>query len=288
MNFAGFPKFSLLLPLACILAIALAGCGSSNNMALTQGNWSVAATSTAVARRHNIVSRDTPIPNNSNVSFYVGGNLTQTGSNLAGTMYITGSCVDPSAAVPFTGTVKGTKVTLTSASIEGNVITVSASGTTTSATSSLTGTYTVTGEGCDGGDSGTVTATAVPSISGTWSGSLVNNTSGTNGIAGATISIALTQASTVSDDGTFALSGSVTYTNSTCSLSGTLTGGFVSGQFVKIDASTIDQGDGTGSFEYGLALLDSPSAPANMTSGYSVFSDGPCGGDVQTLTLTKQ
>jgi hypothetical protein len=288
MRFSGFSKLALLLPPAAILLAALVGCGSGNNLALTQGNWAIAATSTGSAPTHNMQVRNQAIPNVSGVSFYVGGNLTQNGGNLSGTMYVTGSCLDPSAQIAFTGTVKGTKVTLTSASTEGEVITVVATGASLSSTSSLTGTYSVKG-GCDDGDSGTVAANAVPSIDGTWAGTLSNSgcADGRGGCVNATISITLTEATTASADGTFALSGTVTYTNSVCSVSGTVTGGFVSGQFVKIDASTIDQSENTGAFEYGLALLDSPTIPANMTSGYTV-DDGDCAGDVQTLSLAKQ
>jgi hypothetical protein len=280
MKFATASKLALLLLMAAVFALALTGCGSTNNLALTQGNWSVTATSTATPQH-----RNPQTPNVSNVSFYVGGNLTQAGSNITGTMYITGSeCFDPSNQVNFTGTVHDKAITLTSPALDGQVITVAATGTDAA---DLTGTYSVAG-GCDDGDSGTVTANAVPSISATWSGTLVNASSLTNGNVSATISIALAQAATASSDGTFALTGNITYTNSVCSVSGTVgAGSFVSGQFVLINAGTIDQSEGTGSFTFGLAPLDSATAPANMTGGYTV-NDGDCAGDIQTLTLTKQ
>ena len=41
MKFASFPKFALLSLLAGIFALVLTGCGASNNLALTQGNWSM-------------------------------------------------------------------------------------------------------------------------------------------------------------------------------------------------------------------------------------------------------
>jgi hypothetical protein len=286
MKFAGFPKVALLPALAVAFALALAGCGSSNNMTLAQGNWSVAAISNGNAVTHNVRTQNGVTPNVPSGTFYVGGNLTQSGSSVTGTMYFFNSCIDPSTPVNFTGSVSGTKVTLTSASVEGEVITVVASGTTTSATSALTGTYTVSG-GCDDGDTGTVTATAVAPISGTWAGSLSNCGAGRNGCVNATISIDLTQATAVSADGTFALTGNVTYTNSACSVSGTITGGSVTGQFVMLNVSTLDQNQGNGSFTYGLAQLDSPTTPANTTGTYSV-TFGECSDNAQTLTLTKQ
>ncbi len=74
MKFASFPKFSVLSLLAGVFALALAGCGGTSNMALTQGNWAVAASSSQSAN-----------------TFSIGGNLTQSGSKVSGTMYITES-----------------------------------------------------------------------------------------------------------------------------------------------------------------------------------------------------
>lgn len=282
MKFAGFPKFALLLAPAVVFIVALAGCGSSNNLALTQGNWSVAATSTS-GPVHQSLDGKTISPNATNVSFYVGGNLTQSGTTVAGTMYFVGTCLNPSLAVNFTGTVKGTTVTLTSANLEGTTITVTATGTTAASTSSLTGTYSISGSACD--SSGTVTASAVVPITGTWNGTLTNCTDGPLGCAPATISIALTQAATPSSDGTFALTGPVTYTNSVCSANGTISAGSVSGLFVHLNDAPND----TGSFDYSYALLDSASAPANMTGTYVDGNDSQnCAGNQETVTLTKQ
>ncbi len=254
MKLAGLPKFALQSTLVGALIVALSGCGGTN-LALTQGNWSVAATSSTPAN-----------------SFSVGGNLTQTGSTVSGTMYVSGSaCFDSSQPVTITGTVKGSRVTLTSAAVAGQVITVSATGTA----SSLTGTYAVAGGQCDG-DQGTVTANAVPSLSGTWNGTVLVSS------APVTMSIALTQAATASTDGTFALSGTVTYTGSVCSSTASIinpsTG---AGTELGVNADL-----GTGSFNY-TASLDSATAPKNITGTYSV-SDS-CASDLdQTVTLTKQ
>lgn len=275
--------------LAAIFAVALVGCGSDSNLTLTQGNWSIAATSNGDGPTHNGKKHDGKIKSNaSQADFYIGGNITQTGSNVAGTMYIVGSdCLDSSSGIAFTGTVKGTQVTLTSPSLEGQVITVTASGTSTSTTTALTGTYAVVG-GCDDGDTGTLTANLVTPITGTWNGSLSNCDAGVNGCSNATISFDMTQATTVSDDGTFALTGNISYTNSGCgTVSGTITGGFIAGQFVTLNATTTDTSEGTESFTYDFALLDNPTTPANMTGTYSV-SGGNCDGDQQVLTLSLQ
>lgn len=256
MKFARFPKFSVLSLLAGVFALALAGCGGTSNMALTQGNWAVAASSSQSAN-----------------TFSIGGNLTQSGSKVSGTMYITGSnCFDSSQPVAITGTVKGNHVTLTSAAVAGQVITVTATATSGSV---LAGTYTAAG-GCSDGDKGSASANAVPSISGTWSGTVQVNSSP------ATMSIALTQAAPASSDGTFALSGTVTYTGSVCSSTASLT----SPATIFGGNLTINAAMDTGSFNY-TAALDSVTAPTSIAGTYSVSDSCATDAD-QTVMLTKQ
>ncbi len=269
MKFARIPKFAL-LSLAGVFALALAGCGGGSNLALTQGNWSVTATSTASARA-------------AAPTFLIGGNLTQNGSAITGAMYVIDSlCFPASQQLAITGTVKDKNITLTTATFNDQVITVTATG---SDPSTLSGTYKVTGSGCDGGDQGTVTATAMPSISGTWNGLVPSNG---NGITQATISVALTQAAAASADGTFSLTGTVTYTNSTCSVSGTISSGSVAGQYISsLHVDTVQSDESTGEFFYSNVVLDSSTAPKNMTGDYDSISD-LCGENSQTLTLTKQ
>jgi hypothetical protein len=258
MKVGNFPKFASLSLLAGVLTLGL-GCGSAiKNTTLTQGNWSASATSTKSAN-----------------TILIGGNLTQSGSALSGTMYITGSDVtcnfDPAKAVKITGTVNGANVALSSESVGGQVITVAASGSV----SALNGTYSIQGGACDG-DQGNVIANAVPSITGTWNGTV--QVSG----APVTMSVALTQAATASNDGTFALSGTVTYTGSVCSSTTTLFApSTITGGFVAVNANV---GDGT--FNY-TGPLDSVIAPKNIVGTYST-SDSCAGDPDQTVTLTKQ
>ncbi len=265
MKFAGLPKFVLLFALVGVLTLALAGCGGTNNLVLTQGNWSVKAISTV----------------NGNPTFFVGGNLTQTKVGVSATMHIVGSCFDPSQALTFTGTVKGKQVTLTSTPVNNGDSVVSVSATASDA-STLSGTYTVSaGNNCTSSDQGTITANAVPSISGTWSGALTTS-SGGNGVV---LAMALTQASASSADGTFALTGTLAYTGSTCSVSGTVNNSYIAGSYVVISGAT----DDGSTIDYPFALLDSSTAPKNMGGGavYSV-TNGNCDGDSDTPTFTKQ
>ena len=148
-------RFWLSLLLGALL-LAVTGCGSlaTSDNTLTRGNWSVTARS---------ANPDLGI-------FQAGGNLTQNGNALSATMYVSGSlCFDVSQPVILTGALKNRQVTLTSADVSGQVFSMVATETTDSA---LSGTYTITG-GCGSGDHGTVSANVVPSISGTWSGSVI-------------------------------------------------------------------------------------------------------------------
>jgi len=259
MKFAGFPKFALLSVLAGVFALVLTGCGASSNLNLTQGNWSMTATPSGGG------------------TFYIGGNLTQSGTTLVGTMYVVNSnCYSPSQTVAFTGTVKGNNVALTSANVGGEVITVAGSGTA----GSLTGTYSIAGGTTCNGDGGTLTGTPVPSISATWSGPIVSQ-----GGSNVTLALALTQATTASSDGTFAITGTGAYTNSTCFSTATITSAFVAGPYLIVNGTTDDGGN----FSYTDVLLNSSAAPTSMKGTYQVSdAGGTCNGDLDSPTFTKQ
>jgi hypothetical protein len=256
MKFSGVLKFVALASVAGVLTLTLFGCGAAvSNTSFTQGNWAFTATSTAAA-----IAASSP-------TFVLGGNLTQSGATLSGTLSVGNSlCISPQT-LSFTGTVKGSDITLTSQAFDGNVISVTASGTK----DSLSGNYTITG-GC--ADKGTITAGAVPSISGTWNGTISNGGTGTG------ISVVLTQSATASQDGTFALTGTLTYSGSDCTAPSTLTASSVTGNVVSISA---DSG-----FLYGPAALDSITSPKNMTGSYDNTSDPCAATDGNPVTLTKQ
>jgi hypothetical protein len=247
------------------LALALTGCGAvakHNDTKLAQGNWSVTATSSNPAIR----------------TFQVGGNLSQSGNILSGTMYAVGSlCFDVSQPISLTGTINGQQVTLASADINGQVFSVAAKATTDSV---LHGTYTITG-GCGSGDSGTADANAVPSISGTWGGSLIG--SGGSQVA---LNIELTQNPVASADGSFALTGDLVYAGSSCSVNGTITSGSLAGSYVLLNANTVETDGSVGNVSYTNGLLDDTQNPLNMTGTYEV-PFGLCTGDIQVLILSK-
>ena len=247
------------------MTLVLVGCQAvtaSPDISLTPGNWSVAATSSNPAVG----------------TIHVGGNVTQTGSALSGSMFIVGSmCFDVSQPVAFTGAVSGSNVTLTSADVNGQIFSVVATATS----SSMSGTYSITG-GCADGDSGSADGNLVPSITGTWNGTVVGS-----GGSSVTLSVDLTQDTTASADGSFPLTGTLAYVGSTCSVSGTISNAFVAGSYVLINADTVETDGSDGQVFYNNTLLDSSTAPQNMTGTYET-SAGLCAGDLQVLTLTMQ
>src|SRR6267378_1508446 len=256
------PRFWLSL-LLCILALVLTGCWpilKPSDAVLTDGNWSVTATSSNPAIG----------------TFHVGGNLAQIGNTLSGTMYVVSSlCFDDSKPISLTGTVNGQEVTLASTDINGQVFSVTAIATTNSA---LDGTYTITG-GCGSGDSGTAAANVVPSISGTWGGSLVG--SGGPSVA---LNINLVQSAIASADGSFALTGDLVYAGSSCSDSGTITSAFIAGSYILLNADTVETDGSVGNVTYNNVLLDDSQNPQNMSGTYEV-AFGLCANDIQALTL---
>lgn len=267
MKSAVFPKFVLLAVLAG--AFALTGCGflnqSQSGSGLTAGNWSLVATSTVVSGQ---------------VS-HIGGNLTVNGNNVSSTMHSDLPCFDVSQPFTFSGTLQNKQITFTSAANANNqVITLIASVTSPS---TITGTYSVTAGGGCPADQGNVTASLVPSLSGTWNGSVAGK-----GGPSAALSMALTQAATASADGTYALTGNLTFANSSCSKSGTISNSFVAGSMVVITGTTLEQDNVTqGSFTYTDAFLNNPATPTSMSGTYNVVT-GYCSPDTYTSTFAKQ
>ena len=269
MKFAAFPKFVLLAALAG--ACALTGCGLLKNSqsslapAPTAGNWSFVATSTVVSGQIS----------------HIGGNLTVSGNNVSSTMHTDLLGFDSSLPFTFSGTLQNQQITLTSpANANNQVITVTA---TVASASIITGNYTVTAGVGYAADQGTVTAALVPDLSGTWKGQIVGS-----GGPNVTLSMALVQASTASSDGTFALTGNLTYANSSCSSSGTVSNSSVAGSMLIINGTTLEQdGVSWGSFTFTNVLLNNPASPTSMNGTYLVI-DGFCASDADTPTFTKQ
>lgn len=251
----------------CLLLSGCGGGGSSTpaptptpvpQLALTSGNWDFAAASS------------------SGPNFLIGGNVVQTGSNVTGGLRVINSaCFTPSTSVPITGAISGQTATVTSAAIASQTINATLSGSATS----LTGTYNVTGTGCAGGDKGNIAGVLVPSISGTWKGTFISNT-----VANPSVGVTATITEGAPDpSGLFVLTGSAAYTGSPCFATGTTAGG--SGMAGRT-TDVLLKNDDTSTVEF-IGALNNPAAPTQITGTYTV-TNGLCGGDSGTGTLTKQ
>jgi hypothetical protein len=259
------------------LLLILSSCGGSGSSTggdnpppptqpqLSSGNWSLHSS-----------SQVGPVG-----TVYIGGNLDHSGTSITGVMHIANSsCFDVATDVPFTGTSNGSNVTLASASISGQVISVTG---TIINSKSMTGTYTITG-GCAAGDRGSITGTFVPSISGTWKATEAV------GAQTLTTTAVITQRSTPAAIGVFPLTGSISFSGATAS--GCFSGGtldalsFIAGDIVAVLGNMDGQGGGTGQLIY-VGFIDNPAAPTKIEGVYDAESSR-CSLSSVPLTFTKQ
>lgn len=94
----------------------------------------------------------------------IAGSLKQVGTSMKGAMHVNGwSCFDPQTTMGIAGFLRGRKAALTSASVNGQVITLDLSKVHNSLTKSddLSGAYAING-GCATGDQGTIIGVNLP------------------------------------------------------------------------------------------------------------------------------
>ena len=180
------------------------------------GNWQFSATSSAGM---------TPIA--------IAGSLDQSGSSVRGAIHISGStCFDNLIPVALTGTLSDANLlALTSASVSGQVITINATALTDSIagnafTTGINGRYAISG-GCANGDQGSV-AGFEPGFANLLSGTFTSSAKKTFDVSGDD----LAQAASASSEGSFAVTGTVSF-GDPCFGVGTINPGTLpSGSFV--------------------------------------------------------
>jgi hypothetical protein len=184
------------------------------------GNWEFSTTST--------VPEMPPVT--------IAGNMAQSGGSLNGVVHVDGSnCFDQQTAIHLTGELADSNISLTSASVAGQIITLTGSVTDTT----LAGTYAIHG-GCANGDQGNVGGFRVPPISGRWRFNLESRSEEM------WIGSAMLTQGSASSEGSFGVTGTAEI-NLRC-FSGTVTAGafpypsYIVGRSVVIK---IDTGDGT-------------------------------------------
>jgi hypothetical protein len=245
--------------------LVLVGCGGGNNstppvnpqqqqFTVTSGNWDLSGSDQGGA-------------------FIVGGNLTQSGKALTGVFHAANSpCYDLALDIPVSGTATASNATVTSSSVQSQVISATLSG----GAASVTGTFSITG-GCAAGSVGTFNGALVPSLSGTWTGSFTS----VNGPPVVTATANLTQTALADADGLFSLSGTAALTNSACFTSSTVAVSAVVGRVVLLSLTNND-----GSTTSFAGTLTAPGTAKQITGNYSV-SGGACAGDTGSGTLSR-
>jgi hypothetical protein len=208
------------------------------------GNWQINTTST---------SGMTPLS--------IGGSINQSGSSVTGVVHVNGSnCFNQLTTVGLTGTLTGSNISLTSTSVGGVVIAFTGS----IINNAFTGTYTLSGA-CT--DQGNVTGMRIPFIANILSGTFTPSGGETFGMVAH-----VAQDSSASSEGSFGITGTVTFSTS-CFSSGTITSGtfpsrsFIIGTSVALE---IETGNGT------VAFLGTANPATGQISGNYTVSGGTC------------
>ena len=163
-----------------------------------------------LAVQHNIHGGDTPLT--------IAASISQSGSTLGSVVHVDGSsCFEQQTAIRLTGTLADGNISLTSVSVNEQVITLA--GTITKKDGfpyQLTGTYSIVG-GCASGNQGNVTGYSVGAFNGSWYGNLTT-------AGGADIHWGTNQLGRVgaSSEGSFGLTGTFNF-DGACFNSGKLT-----------------------------------------------------------------
>jgi hypothetical protein len=167
----------------------------------------------------------------------IAGSISVSGRSASGAVHISGSnCFDRLTTVVLTGTLTGGNLSVTSASVAGQVATLTGSFSDpgTNFPEQLTGTYAIKG-GCAGGDEGKATGVKVGSMGGNWAGDLTSGTGDIN-----RLTVTLVQGSATSE-GIFGLTGTASFEVGTCFHSATIVSGtFPSGSYVVGDTVSLE------------------------------------------------
>lgn len=279
-----------------LIAGAIVGCSSGTHSmtsgqttqpqpaaATMNGNWDFIATSSK----------------SPGVTLEMGGVLTTTGNNVAGTLFAglskNSSCFSPLEPVPVTGTISSNgQLTMTSSAVNNQIITVvgnlapggvSYSGVTYSV-SNGTGSQ----AGCAAGDQGTVAAMPAYPLSSTYTGNITSQSTGDVFPATANIS---TQTATFNTAPYLTLAGTISVTGSSCFSKGSLTPGFQSGGGVYNvvfgnELLFIVPVGGTTSTSQDIAIFATVAKGGSVLNAVYAFGGGLCGDDSGSGTLTAQ
>jgi len=192
------------------------------------------------------------------------GSIFQSGTSVSGALHVDGSnCFDRMTTVRLTGSLTGGNMSVITTPVAGQVITLTGDITETAPTDGrFTGTYAING-GCANGEQGNVTGIRIPSIANIFNGTFTSSGGETFDVAGNIGQDAISS----SDEATFGITGTVTFSKA-CFSSGTITTGrFPSGSYIlgTSVALVIAQDNGTAAF---LGTLNPDTS--EITGNYTV------------------
>ena len=199
----------------------------------------------------------------------IAGSISVSGTSVSGAVHVSGSnCFDRLTTVGLTGTLTGGNMSLTSASVAGQVATFTGtfSDPGTFLPGQFIGTYAVNG-GCADGEKGNATGVKVLYIGNTLKGTFTTSREGTFSVAGD-----IAQGSASSSAGSFAITGTVTF-NTSCFSSGTMASGtFPSGSFIMGTSVAFEIATGNGA----VAFLGTLNPATGEIDGDYTISGGTC------------
>jgi hypothetical protein len=260
--------------LACLAGCAKSGGGNGNGSnpppsVSVSGNWEIQATQTKGTA-----------PFSSLAGFINDQGNSTTGSNfttaaLQATQSQTSLCYGSGAVIPLEGALQGGQLGLTSFSVDGQFLTLTAMEDSTG--THLTGTYSISG-GCADGVKGTITGTEYAVLTGTYSGSVTGSS------PARTIVLTLSQIPQGSGDGIFLVTGSAVFGGFNCFTNGTLPNStsYVIGSFVSL---TLNTDDANGAQVVMTGTIDS--AADTFTVNSIAVNGGNCAGSLGAATLTR-
>ncbi len=248
--------------LALSAAVLLSGCGASRPASTPPTTQSTQPLSTYTIAGNWEFSAVSSVPGKPPLA--IGGNIGQTGTAVTTALHVNGSsCFDQMAIMGLTGDVTNSNTTLTSAALNGQVVTLTGNFTYTT----FTGTYSVSG-GCDAGDQGSVTGVNISLADADgWSGTFTSSAQKTFNVTGN-----FAQGASASPEGSLGITGTATF-DTPCFTAQTISAGsFPSGSFVlgTLFSLEIDTNNGTLDF---VGVVDPNTEFINGT--YSV-SGGTC------------
>ena len=214
---------------------------------ITVGNWQFTATST--------------VPGKPPLTF--AGSIGQAGAAANAVLHVGGSsCFDQSTTIGLTGTVTSDGTSLTSAPLNGQVVTL----TGNFAGSAFNGTYRIKG-GCAAGEQGSLSGFNVWNIGVDLSGTFTNSAQKTFHVVGE-----IAQSNSASPEGSFVITGTATF-DTPCFSAGTIQSGtFPSGSFLLGTSVVLEVETSNGLLTF-LGTLN-PDATGEVEGNYTVTGGG--------------